>query len=154
MSSGTGSGSATPGAPGEEDRHALLLVVGAGRSGPSLFAGLSHQLGMYIPQPEVLADSSNPKGFGEPRWTVDFHNQLLRSVAVTPEDARPDAWELTAKVADRARARERLGTWWAEQYSASDRVVIKDPRITWFVDLYRQVGTSFGGAPRRASLVV
>ena len=31
---------------------------------------------------EVVADATNPKGFGEPRWLVDYHNELLSSVDV------------------------------------------------------------------------
>ena len=56
----------------------LLLVVGVGRSGTSLMAGILCQLGFHIPQPEVKADETNPRGFGEPRWVVDFHTRLLQ----------------------------------------------------------------------------
>ena len=125
-------------------RPTLLLVAGSGRSGTSLFAGLSNRLGVHIPQPEVVADSSNPRGFGEPRWAVDFHEQLLRSVAVTPEDARPAAFPITERVAGRDRARGRLEAWLAEQFQVSDRVVVKDPRLTWFLDLYASVTGSMG----------
>ena len=41
------------------------------------------QLGFHIPQPEVKADDTNPRGFGEPRWVVDFHTRLLRELRVT-----------------------------------------------------------------------
>jgi hypothetical protein len=129
----------------EEARsRTLLLVAGSGRSGTSLFAGLSNRLGMHIPQPEVVANDSNPRGFGEPRWAVDFHEELLRSVAVTPEDARPGAFAITQRVAARDRARRRLEAWLEEQFQASDRVVVKDPRLTWFLDLYSRVSESMG----------
>ena len=55
----------------------ILLVAGSGRSGTSLFTGLTGELGFHIPKPEVKANKSNPRGFGEPRWAVDFHNELL-----------------------------------------------------------------------------
>ncbi|MGZ4640147.1 MAG: sulfotransferase family protein, partial [Actinomycetes bacterium] len=54
-------------------RRRLVLVAGVGRSGTSVFAGILRQAGFHVPQPEVDADSTNPKGFGEPRWVVDFH---------------------------------------------------------------------------------
>ena len=38
-------------------------------------AGILGQLGFHIPQPEVQADDTNPRGFGEPRWVVDFHSR-------------------------------------------------------------------------------
>ncbi len=125
-------------------RPALLLVAGSGRSGTSLFTGLTGRLGVRIPQPEVLADPSNPHGFGEPRWAVDFHERLLKSVDVGREDARPAAWEAAAKVASRAPAREALRHWLAEQLERAQRVVVKDPRLTWFLDLYRLVAEDLG----------
>jgi len=70
----------------------LILVVGVGRSGTSLLTGILGQLGVHIPQPEVKADDTNPRGFGEPRWVVDFHTRLLREQRITVNDSRPQAW--------------------------------------------------------------
>lgn len=130
--------------PSPRSRPALLLVAGSGRSGTSLFTGLAGRLGMRIPQPEVVADPSNPHGFGEPRWAVDFHERLLKSVDVGREDARPDAWTDSAAVASRPAAREQLRAWLSEQFSGADRVVVKDPRLTWFLDLYRAASADLG----------
>lgn len=120
-------------------RGTLLVVAGPGRSGTSLLTGLVSRLGLYIPRPEVLANKSNPRGFSEPRWAVDFHKELLASLDVTIEDSRPDAWDRTARVTNRSQPRQRLQTWLREQFSESSRVVIKDPRLAWFLDLYREV---------------
>lgn len=133
-----------PQTPPAGGRRALLLVAGSGRSGTSLFTGLAGRLGWRIPQPEVVADTSNPHGFGEPRWAVDFHEHLLKTVDVTREDARPGAWDAAAKVADRGPARRRLADWLGEQLTGADRVVVKDPRLTWFLDLYRGVADELG----------
>lgn len=121
------------------DTRSLLLVAGSGRSGTSLLAGLAGRLGFQIPVPEVNANASNPRGFGEPRWAVDFHNELLKSVNVSAEDGRPEAWVGTAKVATRPRPQQRLASWLDEQFTSSDRVVVKDPRLAWFLDLYLEV---------------
>lgn len=117
----------------------LLVVAGSGRSGTSLFTGLAGRLGLYIPQPEIKPDATNPRGFGEPRWVLAFHKEMLKSVDVSHDDARPVAWELTAQVAQRARARRRLRAWLEEQFAVSDRVVVKDPRLAPFLGLYRTV---------------
>ncbi|HET7385992.1 MAG TPA: hypothetical protein VFJ19_04930 [Nocardioidaceae bacterium] len=128
----------------------LLVVAGSGRSGTSLFTGLAGRLGYHIPQPEVVADTSNPRGFGEPRWAVDFHNALLRSVGVGPEDARPQAWSLAADAAARDSAYTDLRGWLAEQFAVSDRVVVKDPRLGWFLELYAKAA---GDLSARLSVV-
>ncbi len=72
-------------APRSESASArrLLLVVGIGRSGTSLLTTILGTLGFRVPQPEVKADETNPRGFGEPRWVVDFHTRLMRDRRVT-----------------------------------------------------------------------
>jgi hypothetical protein len=112
----------------------LVLVVGVGRSGTSLLAGILGQLGFHIPQPEVTADETNPKGFGEPRWVVDFHSRLMRRLRVIVFDARPIAFEKTAAITEDAELR----TWLAGELAQADDVVVKDPRVGWFLGLWKQ----------------
>ena len=85
------------GSPGEYPRK-VLFVAGAGRSGTSTMAGLMRILGLHVPQPEVVADESNPKGFGEPAWVVEYHDRLLAEAGVQVSDARPEAWFETGRV--------------------------------------------------------
>ena len=86
-------------------RPHLVLVAGVGRSGTSLFTTLLSTAGFHVPQPEVTADPTNPKGFGEPAWVVDFHGRLLRSRRVSVWDSRPAAWELTSAAVDDGASR-------------------------------------------------
>lgn len=124
--------------------RSLLLVAGSGRSGTSLLAGLMGRLGFHIPLPEVKADASNPQGFGEPRWAVDFHSELLRLQNVASQDGRPWAWTATEKVAAQEHTRRRLREWLEEQLSHGGRVVVKDPRLAWFLDLYVRTAEELG----------
>ena len=122
----------------------LLLVVGIGRSGTSVFTGILGQLGWHVPQPEVQADDTNPRGFGEPQWVVDFHTGLLRSRRVTNMDSRPAANELMDAVSDDPAVAARLRAWLAEQFEQSPNVVVKDPRIVWFLPLWRRCAQDLG----------
>jgi hypothetical protein len=131
----------------------LLVVAGPGRSGTSLFTGLVSRLGMYVPRPEVKADKTNPRGFSEPRWAVEFHKELLTQVAVTIEDGRPRAWDIAGRVVKRPEVRRRLRDWLAEQVEQSDRVVVKDPRLAWFLELYHEVSTELGVSLRVVTMV-
>lgn len=99
-------------------------------------AGLCGRLGYRIPLPELTANETNPKGFGEPKWAVEFHDRLLRRLNVGPEDARPQAWDLTAEASQRTSPRLKLRAWLEEQFTESDHVVVKDPRLTWFLGMY------------------
>lgn len=139
--------------PSGSGARQILVVAGSGRSGTSLFAGLTSKLGLYIPKPEVAANRSNPRGFGEPRWAVDFHNELLASVDVVVEDGRPEAWELTASLAEKPEVVKRLSSWLEEQFADSDRIVVKDPRLAWFFELYRRSAESVGADLRVATML-
>jgi len=116
----------------------LVLVAGSGRSGTSLFAGLLQRLGLYVPQPEVEPDISNPRGFAESQWVVDFHERLLTNAVVQTADARPSAWASTAAVAAKERNLLALRVFLEEQFAVANHVVIKDPRLSWFLPLWRR----------------
>lgn len=118
----------------------LILVAGSGRSGTSLFAGVLQALGAHVPQPEVTADDTNPQGFGEPQWVVDFHGKLLRAAGVHPSDARPSGWARTAELGRDWDVQSQLESWLRREFKHSDHVVVKDPRLLWFVPLWRRVG--------------
>ena len=122
----------------QAQKRSLVMVAGSGRSGTSLFSGIVKRLGYHVPQPEVPADQTNPKGFAEPQWVVDFHDRLLRQAGVQTSDARPAAWARTAQICLDAGVRDELRTWLDGQFAKSDDLLIKDPRLSWFIPLWRQ----------------
>jgi hypothetical protein len=118
----------------------LLLVAGSGRSGTSLFASVVGNLGFHVPRPWVKPDDSNPRGFGEPQWVVDRHTKYLRQANVHTSDARPTAWAETAKLCLDEQVSTEVRLWLEEQFSGHERVLIKDPRLLWFLPLWRRIG--------------
>ena len=118
----------------------LILVAGSGRSGTSLLAGILKALGGHVPQPEVNPDDSNPHGFGEPQWVVDFHAKLLSTAGVFPSDARPSAWAQAAAAGRDDDVRAELETWLHREFRHGDHVIVKDPRLLWFIPLWRRAG--------------
>lgn len=131
----------------------LLLVAGSGRSGTSLFSGILARLGFHVPQPEVAADDTNPRGFSESKWVVAFHTKLLQRAGVQVADARPAAWALTANVALDEEVERELRTWLEAEFRRGDHVVIKDPRLSWFLPLWRSCGEGVGAAVRFATVL-
>lgn len=127
--------------------RSLVLVVGVGRSGTSLLAGILGQLGFHIPRPEVKANSTNPRGFGEPRWVVDFHAALLRSQRITVNDSRPAAWERAARSGEDPAVHGALRDWLAGQLREADAVVVKDPRTVWHLPLWMRCAADLGVTP-------
>ncbi len=121
----------------------LLLVTGAGRSGTSTAAGTLHHLGVHVPGPYLDANPSNPRGFYESRWSVEFHNRLLKRAYVSQTDGRPDAAALVrAALGDRER--EALAAWVAEHTHGRPVTAVKDPRTSWTIDLWSSVAADEG----------
>ena len=131
----------------------MLFVAGAGRSGTSTMAGLMRIMGLHVPQPEVTADETNPKGFGEPRWVVDHHDRLLREALVQVSDARPEAWFETGRVATREQERIATADWLESHFQVSPELVVKDPRLGWFLGLWRVAAVRTGAIPVFATML-
>ena len=144
--------SADPGS-GSAPIRRLVLVVGIGRSGSSLLTGILGQLGFRVPQPEVKADDTNPRGFGEPRWVVDFHTRLMRERRVARFDSRPAAWQSMAETAEDDEVFGELRSWLAVQFVGTDNVVVKDPRIDWFLPLWLRCADELGIQTSFASML-
>ena len=130
-----------------------MLVIGVGRSGTSAFAGILREAGFQVPQPEVEADDTNPRGFNEPRWVVDFHTRQLKRFRVTTIDSRPAAFAATSKTAADDAVVAELRSWLEVQFVGASRVVVKDPRISWFLPLWRRCAADLAVTPSCATML-
>jgi hypothetical protein len=128
----------------------VVYVTGSGRSGTSTLAGVLREFGLRVPPPEVEADASNPRGFSEPQWVVDFHNSMLRAAGVQTSDPRPIAWHLVDRASCDGNALGQIRAWLDAQVAQYGDLVIKDPRLLWFLELWQQAAT---GAGARASCI-
>ena len=144
---------ADPAPPADTVRRAVF-VVGSGRSGTSTMSGTLQTLGLHVPQPEVQADATNPKGFGEPKWVVNFHERLLKRANVQMSDARPQAWFETGKLAMNEQVREELFSWLGTQFAeGGDELVVKDPRLSWFLGLWRSAALRTAAVPSYVTML-
>ena len=128
--------SSSPGTP-------LVLVSGSGRSGTSSLAGTLKRLGLHVPQPEVEASETNPRGFYEPKWVIDFHKRHLSELALFNIDSRPAAVDLVAHYVESGVPTAELHEWLSGQLVApelvADQIVVKDPHAFWFAQVWEQV---------------
>jgi hypothetical protein len=138
---------------GAAQARSLVLVAGSGRSGTSLVSGVMQRLGYAVPQPEVPADETNPRGFAESQWVVDFHARLLKAVRVQVADARPGAWALTAAAGLDEQVAAELRSWLGEQFAKSPHIIVKDPRVSWFLSLWRRCAEDLGAQPRFVTML-
>lgn len=131
----------------------LVLVAGSGRSGTSLLSGILQRLGYAVPQPEVPRDATNPRGFAESQWVVDFHTRLLADARVQTADARPAAWAEMAAVGLDPQTQSTLRDWVDQQFAGADHVLIKDPRLSWFLPLWRRTAHEAGASIRFVTML-
>ena len=131
----------------------VLFVAGAGRSGTSTMAGLMKIMGLHVPQPEVEPDETNPKGFAEPAWAVEHHSRLLREAVVQVSDSRPDAWFETGRVSTREPERIKTAEWLEGHFAVNPELVVKDPRLSWFLSLWRVAAVRTGATPVFATML-
>jgi hypothetical protein len=131
----------------------VLLVAGAGRSGTSTLAGIVSKLGMHVPLPEVPPDDSNPRGFSEPQWVVDVHDEWLAEALVQVSDSRPTAWFDTGRICSREPARIRVSDWLEPHFAEHPELVVKDPRLSWFLGLWRVAAIRTGATPVFATML-
>lgn len=110
-------------------------------------AGLMQILGLHVPRPEVPPDESNPRGFSEPQWSVDTHDRLLREAVVQVSDSRPSAWFETGRIATREQERVLVADWLEEHLAVNTELVVKDPRLSWFLGLWRVAALRTGATP-------
>jgi hypothetical protein len=139
--------------PTARPTRSLVLVAGSGRSGTSLVSGILQRLGYVVPAPEVPADDTNPRGFAESQWVVEFHSRLLGRAGVQVADARPDAWAATARIGLEPAVTAELRSWLSAQLDASEHLVVKDPRISWFLPLWRRCAEELYAAPRFVTML-
>lgn len=125
----------------------LVFVVGPGRSGTSTMAGALAYSGYTVPQ-AIKGNESNPLGFFEPRWAVNFHRKLLRKTGVRTLDTDPQVISRLEGVLSDEAIRDELRDWLAPRLDKHGRLVIKDPRMVWFRDLWVAVAQDLGVDPR------
>ena len=125
------------------DEPRLVLVLGPGRSGTSTMAGALAHSGFVVPDP-IEAEESNPTGFFEPRWVNELHLDLLERVDVRPLDSDPEAADMVTSLLRDAEVRDRLRSWLAARLGEHERLVVKDPRLVWFRELWVSVAEELG----------
>ncbi|WP_134717936.1 sulfotransferase family protein [Nocardioides guangzhouensis] len=132
--------------------NVLVLITGVGRSGTSTMSGTLHHLGLFVPGPYLGANESNPKGFFESKWSLEFHKRIAGAAGIADFDGRPEALELFREAITPAD-RGTLTAFLAEQAAIDSQVVVKDPRSVWAQKLWRDAAADAGMEIRYVSML-
>lgn len=101
-------------------------------------AGALAHSGYHVPE-AIQPRKANPRGFYEPRWLVNFDRDRLRGVRVGTLDPDPGALDFFHRAMDREDAKAELAPWIVEQLASGRRLVLKDPRLVWFHQLWTEL---------------
>ncbi len=129
------------------DHRQLICVLGPGRSGTSTMAGTLAHSGFFVPA-AIRGNDTNPTGFFEPRWAVNFHRRLLDKAGVRTLDTDPDALARLERTTQDPAVRTELREWLEKEFAEHPRLVIKDPRMVWFHDLWLAVAPQVDVEPK------
>jgi hypothetical protein len=136
-------------APAETAKQArtCVLVLGMHRSGTSALARVASLLGAALPRDLNTGTVRDPVDHWEPLPLVECHDEMLWETggrwcdwrAFRPDDSAAGLL---------ARFKNEISGIVAEQFGSAPLFVLKDPRISRFVPLYRDILKDMAIAPR------
>jgi hypothetical protein len=136
-----------PPAESAKQARTCILVLGMHRSGTSAFARVASLLGAALPQVLNTGTVGDPVDHWEPLPLVECHDEMLWETGGRWCDWR--AFLLDDSAAGLlARFKDEISGILAEQFGSAPLFVLKDPRISRFVPLYRDILTELAIAPR------
>ncbi|CAM3076238.1 sulfotransferase family protein [Lactiplantibacillus plajomi] len=115
-------------------QHAVL-VLGSGRSGTSVMTKSLNLMGVSLGTDHLLAPSKriNPKGYFENKDVIKIHKSLGSKIRYRPA---------TVGYYDQPqvkRDRQRLTTYLRGAFQKQDNLLIKDPRMNDYIQLWQHV---------------
>lgn len=119
-------------------RRVAYLVLGMHRSGTSALSQLLSIAGAELPRNVMPGDDNNAQGYFEPWRIANFNDERLRAAGSAWDDvfAYPS---LETPAPDADDWRERAAALFEEEYVGRRTLLVKDPRVTVLMPLWREV---------------
>ncbi len=118
--------------------RSALLVLGMHRSGTSAVTRVLSLLGGELPKVIMGEGEGNDAGHWEPERLVALHDALLAEAGSRWDDFRPLSFSRTS-VFGRRDVLNRVRKQVEEDYGESRFLLVKDPRISRFLPMYKTI---------------
>jgi len=130
-----------PSEPAPDQTGAAYLVLGMHRSGTSAMTQVLSLAGAQLPNNVMPGAGHNAQGYFEPWRIALFNDERLRAAGSAWDDifAFP-----CPQVAEAAAWRGRAASLFAEEYAGRRFPLVKDPRVTVLLPLWRDVFAAAG----------
>jgi len=121
----------------------IFLIAGMHRSGTSYLAKSLNLLGLQLPKSIRPGGSDNPKGHFESFRVAQYHDALLNDMGLSWDTfiSPMDDWFFTE---DATQAVVGLCDVLERDYPRESHIVLKDPRISLFIPLWKNVADRLG----------
>ena len=136
----------------EATARRALLVLGMHRSGTSALTRVLGLSGAALPRHKMVPQKDNTLGFWEPQPIVDAHDSFLKQ-AGTGWEAIADYPAAIFTSDEAAACRRNLAILVASEYGDAPLFILKDPRISRLMPLWRPMLSELGIAPRIVIMV-
>ncbi|WP_304165611.1 sulfotransferase family protein [Phenylobacterium aquaticum] len=123
---------------GPPSRRPAYLVLGMHRSGTSAATQLLALAGANLPGQVMAGDAHNEKGYFEPWRIAVFNDARLRAGGGAWDDPFSHPYVSLAEP-DETDWRARAGALFAEEYAEAAIPLLKDPRVSVLMPLWRPV---------------
>lgn len=124
-----------------------LFIIGMHRSGTSALSGSLRFIGYEHGERRMAAQPDNPKGFWEPRLIARLNEEMLRDAGGSWR--RPPDELLFAKPASSDARKAQARSVWMETFGETrGPIVCKEPRLVFFIELWREIAAECGRAPK------
>ncbi len=125
------------------DKKVCLFIVGMHRSGTSALAGSVYRMGFNIGKNLMRPTAYNPRGYYENMEVFRLNEEILSRVNLR-WNVVPESFKIKIAEEDKRKFKNQIKNLLSEEFGLSDKVVIKDPRISLFPDLWTEAVSELG----------
>ena len=119
------------------------MIAGMHRCGTSYLAKSLSLLGLELPKSIRPGAPDNPKGHYEPFAITQYHESLLSEMGLSWDSIASPSEEWFSS-AHAVQVVEELSNKIVEEYSCDGLFILKDPRVSLLIPLWRNVATRLG----------
>lgn len=128
----------------------FLVVLGMHRSGTSALAGVLFRMGLKVGKFLLKENEFNERGYYEDSRVTRFHDELLSSLGRSWDDERPYPADWSQRLASADHQVNVLVDLIRKEYELETSCVIKDPRISLLLPLWKRAFSALECQPRYA----
>lgn len=116
----------------------FVVISGSGRSGTSLLTEILGEFGFGLSEEMIAGGDLNKRGLFEDKNIVETHIEMFRKLSSSPWLPLPEDWQ--TKAATNVARQQLTEIVYRETKLAGEKTwVIKDPRISLIVPLWRKI---------------